>query len=84
MHKCFIRGFVLCVILFVIKMESKLFSIVEDEQLIECVQQYPVVFDLNIKGYKDQQVKSNVWKLIAKGLGKDGKYSLCILSAISS
>ncbi|CAI6345567.1 unnamed protein product [Macrosiphum euphorbiae] len=52
-------------------MESKSFNSVDDEKLIECVRNYPVLYKLSDKNYKDNSVKENAWKEIAHFVGKN-------------
>jgi len=55
-------------------MESKSFNSVDDEKLIECVRNYPVLYKLSDKNYKDNSVKENAWKEISHFVGKNGMY----------
>ncbi|KAL4107706.1 hypothetical protein QTP88_018005 [Uroleucon formosanum] len=41
------------------------FTIEEYVQLAECVSRHPCLYDLKNPNYKDQQIRDNVWKLIA-------------------
>ncbi|XP_046419359.1 transcription factor Adf-1-like [Neodiprion fabricii] len=43
-------------------------SLVDDIQLIEEVKKYPLLFDTNIKGYKDNETKDTTWVKIASDL----------------
>jgi len=53
-------------------MESKSFTAIDDEKLIECVRNYPVLYKLKDKNYKDNCIKENVWKEISHSIGKTG------------
>lgn len=50
-----------------------LFTVVEDEKLVECVSKCPCIYDLSSAVYKDQQVKENAWKEIAEFVQRSGK-----------
>ncbi|KAL4085181.1 hypothetical protein QTP88_027040 [Uroleucon formosanum] len=50
--------------------ESKSFTVIDDEKLIECVRNYPVLYTLKDKNYIDNTIKENVWKQISDSLGK--------------
>jgi hypothetical protein len=43
-------------------MESKLFTAVNDEKLIEMFRDHPVLYKLNDKNYKDNNIKENAGK----------------------
>lgn len=43
-------------------MESKLFNAIDDEKRIVVIWNYPVLYKLSDKSYKDNCVKENVWK----------------------
>lgn len=53
-------------------MESKSFNAMDDEKLIEFVRNFPVLYKLSNKNYKDNCVKENVWKEISHSIGKNG------------
>ncbi|KAL4085246.1 hypothetical protein QTP88_027105 [Uroleucon formosanum] len=53
--------------------ESKSFTVIDDEKLIECVRNYPVLYTLKDKNYIDNTIKENVWKQISDSLGKTGQ-----------
>jgi len=55
-------------------MESKSFTVIDDEKLIECVRNYPVLYALKDKNYRDNSIKENVWEKISDFLGKTGMY----------
>ncbi|XP_012143753.1 uncharacterized protein LOC105662835 [Megachile rotundata] len=46
------------------------FSSEEDEMLIECIRNYPVLYDISDKDYKNYLVKENVWREISTKLGR--------------
>lgn len=54
-------------------MESKLFSAENVEKLIEMIRNYPLLYKLSDKNYKDN-IKQNVWKEISIAIGINGKY----------
>lgn len=54
--------------------ESKSLNSVNDEKLIECVRNYPVLYKSSDKNYKDNSVKENAWKEISHVIGKNGMY----------
>lgn len=45
-----------------------------DEELIELVRQYSVIYDLSHSKYMDNTYKLNIWKKIAHQMKSDGKY----------
>lgn len=47
-----------------------------DEQLIECVRQYPILYDLSNPKYMDIAFKNEIWSKIGEEMKKDGKYQL--------
>jgi len=55
-------------------MESKSFNTTDDEKLIEYVRNYPVVYKLTDKNYKDNSIKENAWKEISHVIRKNGMY----------
>ncbi|KAL4148637.1 hypothetical protein QTP88_002817 [Uroleucon formosanum] len=55
-------------------MESKSFNSVDDEKLIECVRNYPDLYKLSDKNYKDNSVKENAWKEISHFVEKNDSY----------
>lgn len=44
----------------------------DDEKLIEVIRNYPVIYKLNDKNYKDNCIKYNVLKEISQSIGKNG------------
>ncbi|XP_060861708.1 uncharacterized protein LOC132938721 [Metopolophium dirhodum] len=52
-------------------MESRAFNVMDDEKLIEVVRNYPVIYKLSDKNYKDNCIKDNVWKEISQSIGKN-------------
>lgn len=48
----------------------------EDELLIQEVQKHSAIFDMEHKDYKHLNIKENIWKEIAKVVGKTCKYFL--------
>jgi len=65
-------------------MESKVFSPVNDEKLIELVRNHPVLYKLSQKNYKDNNIKENVWKEISIAIGKNGKYTTIFILKFKS
>lgn len=53
-------------------MESRSFNTMDDEKLIEVIRNYPVIYKLSDKNYKDNIIKDNVWKEISQSIGKNG------------
>jgi hypothetical protein len=53
-------------------MESRAFNVMDDEKLIEVIRNYPVIYKLSDKNYKDNCIKDNVWKEISQSIGKNG------------
>ncbi|CAH1106944.1 unnamed protein product [Psylliodes chrysocephalus] len=51
-------------------MSKVLFTVTEDELLVELVAKHPALFDLAHSLYKDQVVKENAWKEIAEALSR--------------
>ena len=45
-----------------------------EEQLIEFVRKYPLIYNLKDSDYKKMDKKDVVWKSIANELGYEGKY----------
>ncbi|CAI6359310.1 unnamed protein product [Macrosiphum euphorbiae] len=59
-------------------MESKSFTAIDDEKLIECMNRnYPVLYTLEDKNYRDNSIKENAWKEISDSIGKSGIYFIC-------
>lgn len=56
-----------------------LFSLAEDEKLIESVSKYPCLFDLGHSSCKNQTTKDNSWKEVAAYLKRTGKIILYII-----
>ena len=48
----------------------------EEEDLIEYVRQYPIIWNTRDKNYKDTGEKSIVWGYITKNLNSSGKLSI--------
>lgn len=48
----------------------------DDEQLIECVRQYEVLYDLSNPKYMDISYKNEIWSKIEEQLKSDGKLYL--------
>jgi len=44
----------------------------DDEQLIECVRQYEVLYDLSNPKYMDTSYKNEIWSKIAEQLKSNG------------
>lgn len=55
-------------------MGSKSFNTTDDEKLIECFRNYPVLYKLTDKNYKDNSIKENARKEISQVIGKNGMY----------
>ena len=47
-----------------------------DEKLIAAVKDYPSMYDVSNKQYKDIEVKDCIWKAISAELKEPGNYSL--------
>lgn len=54
-------------------MESTSFITVDDEKLIEMVRDYPALYTLNDKIYKDNNIKENVRRKFSIAIEKNGK-----------
>lgn len=50
-----------------------LFTVLEDEKLVEMVSKFPWVFHVASSIYKDQIVKDNAWKEIGEFVKNSGK-----------
>lgn len=50
-----------------------LFTVEEDEKLVEMVAKCPCIYDVASPVYKDQMVKDNAWKEIAEYVERSGK-----------
>jgi len=50
-----------------------------DEKLIDCVHNFPVIYDLSKKSYKDKIAKDNGRKNIATALERDGKFGVYVI-----
>lgn len=46
-----------------------------DELLIECVKEYPFLFDKKHSAFKDNRMKEVAWAEIADGLKRTGDYN---------
>jgi len=55
------------------KWSPNTFNTVNDEKPIEIVRDYPVLYELSDKNYKDNNIKENVRKVISIVIGKSGK-----------
>lgn len=55
-------------------MESKYFTLTEDELLISLIKDYPILYDLKHRSIKNGVSKDCVWKQIAESLNKTGKF----------
>lgn len=50
------------------------FSATEDEQLIEIVSGYPILWDMKLKEFKNVAKKDTIWNEMDKLLNKPGKF----------
>nr|CAI5849218.1 unnamed protein product [Callosobruchus analis] len=70
--------------------ETGVFSKMTDEQLIELVKRYPVLYDMNLAVYRDHTVRNNAWEEIAEQMNthvediknKWGKLRNCFTNAL--
>lgn len=46
----------------------------ETEKFIEIVRQYPILYDITNKDYKNIKRKDSIWDDIAKSWGSNGEY----------
>lgn len=53
--------------------------IMDDENLIEFVRKYPVLYDLSNPKYMDSSFKNEIWIKIEEKIQKDGKYQILTL-----
>ncbi|RZF41332.1 hypothetical protein LSTR_LSTR000046 [Laodelphax striatellus] len=51
------------------EMNSKMFTIEQDEKLIEIVRNHPMLYDTDRKDYRDMELKMKVWKTISETFG---------------
>ena len=52
-----------------------------DEELIELVKRYSVLYDMSSVHYRDHSIRNNAWEEIAEQLHTTGKFSIkCNLS----
>lgn len=54
-------------------MSKVLFSVLEDEKLIEVVAKFSCLYDLASPVYKNQLIKDNAWKEVAEQVERSGK-----------
>ncbi|KAL4091857.1 hypothetical protein QTP88_026472 [Uroleucon formosanum] len=47
-------------------MSKVLFTVIEDEKLVEMVAKFNCLYDLGCKLYKNQTIKDNAWKEVAE------------------
>lgn len=45
-----------------------------DEQLIELVKRYPILYNTNLAQYRDHTVRNNAWEEIAGEMDTPGKF----------
>lgn len=50
-----------------------LFTVIEDEKLVEMVAKFICLYDLDCKLYKNQTIKDNAWKEVAEQVKISGK-----------
>ena len=50
-----------------------LFTVSEDEILVDRVVKFPCLFDLACGTYKNQVIKDNAWKGVAEAVARSGK-----------
>nr|CAI5836852.1 unnamed protein product [Callosobruchus analis] len=70
--------------------DEQVFSKMTDEQLIELVKRYPVLYDMNLAVYRDHTVRNNAWEEIAEQMNthvediknKWGKLRNCFTNAL--
>nr|CAI5868405.1 unnamed protein product [Callosobruchus analis] len=70
--------------------KQSVFSKMTDEQLIELVKRYPVLYDMNLAVYRDHTVRNNAWEEIAEQMNthvediknKWGKLRNCFTNAL--
>jgi len=55
-------------------MSKVLFTVVEDEKLVEMVAKFNCLYDLSCTLYKNQTIKDNAWKEVAEQVKRSGKY----------
>lgn len=58
------------------------FSATEDEQLIEIVSSYPILWDMKSKEFKNVVKKDTIWNDMDKMFNKPGKFLLFFFSYI--
>jgi len=44
----------------------------DDEKLIECVRQYPAIYDMSHPKYLDNNYKSSLWDKISEAMKEEG------------
>lgn len=54
-------------------MSKVLFSVLEDEKLVEVVAKFSCLYDLASPVYKNQLIKDNAWKEVAGQVERSGK-----------
>lgn len=54
-------------------MSKILFSVIEDEKLVEMVAKFDCLYDLASPLYKNQLIKDNAWREIAEQINRSGK-----------
>jgi len=54
-------------------MPKVLFTVTEDEKLVEIVAKFNCLNDLGCKLYKNQTIKDNAWKEVAEQVKRSGK-----------
>lgn len=46
----------------------------DDEQLIELVKRYTVLYDMSLAQYRDHTVRNNAWEEVAEQMKTSGKF----------
>lgn len=54
-------------------MSIVLFTVVEDEKLVEMVAKFNCLYDLRCTLYKNQTIKDNAWNEVAEQVKRSGK-----------
>lgn len=54
-------------------MSKVLFTVIEDEKLVEMVAKYNLLYDLGCSLYRNQTIKDNAWKEVAEQVKRSGK-----------
>lgn len=50
------------------------FSTSDDDKLIELVRNHELIYNLSDENYKNFQMRKHVWEIIARELGRTGKF----------